>query len=195
MFISILGRCLLGLRRLGRISRVSKGINKSSWMKEKRGFESCQRGAPKFIIPSFLNSQEVTRQLLSFAFTNASYFDSHRVHHHSCLLLLVFYIIWSLTSHILRHRRTFISARSRSALFWFIFLVISILFLSVIQLRCQSLPIFLLHQLTLSATSPDLNASQITRPSSPLTSYPLVASAFTCRSSILEASITSPSPA
>jgi hypothetical protein len=25
MFISILGRCLLGLRRLGRISKVSKG--------------------------------------------------------------------------------------------------------------------------------------------------------------------------
>lgn len=142
--------------------------------------------------------QEVPHLLLSFTFQffskpRARYFDSHRVHHH--------FIYSCSPSRLLNHLITNVSftntsshihlATIRSALFLFIFLAISVqflpvlsfpvlffpilflpvLFLPALQSSCQPFHTFLSHQLTLSATSANPNASQITRPSSlsPLT--------------------------
>ena len=125
-------------------------------MKEKRGFESCWRGASKFMAPSFpiAPHQEIPRQLLSSALHCFSQTRATSILIESYITpvtsapLLVYQIIWSLRSHILIHHCTFISPQLRSALFWFTFLAISFLFLPVLFFPILFLPVIqsIVHQ-------------------------------------------------
>ena len=140
---------MIGLQRLGRITKISKGDQLQQSNKRKTGISRAVRVVrPEFIAPSFPRApyQEVTPQLLSFAFhcfsnlrATSNLFISTTTQDYSCS-----------PSRLLNHLINKVSYTNTSSHIhlgtikvcsvWFIFLAISVLFLLIIQSSCRTLP-------------------------------------------------------